>query len=354
MRAVVIGLMATVVFGSGCGDSADDCNNTRSCPPPPDAGVTVIYVTPDAGVECNGVCVPAVADTGWSPLPFVFWQGTTTNPVFTNCPERAPNRSQLYYATPDQTALSCPTCACGPSMGSCALPASVNVSASPVCPSDAGDAGVPFDPPSAWDGGCTTNDSIAAVDCDGGPCLATVAPMMPINAACAPTEAVGSKIVTWANTAFACAGGTDNGACEDPGAVCAAAPSTLPTGFSICVSVDGDDSVVMCPAGYPLRSVYYLGGEDDRGCADCECGPPQGDACSSLVSFYADDACSMELGAVTATSSAPACVSVPADSPLGSKRASAPIYTPGTCQPSGGEPIGSIEPKHPVTFCCQQ
>jgi hypothetical protein len=28
-------------------------------------------------------------------------------------------------------------------------------------------------------------------------------------------------------------------------------------------------------------------------------------------------------------------------------------YTPGTCQPSGGEPIGATTPAEPSTFCCR-
>ncbi len=32
--------------------------------------------------------------------------------------------------------------------------------------------------------------------------------------------------------------------------------------------------------------------------------------------------------------------------------AGAPIYTPGTCQASGGEPTGSVKPLDPFTFCC--
>jgi hypothetical protein len=350
MRALT-GMLALVLFGSGCGHNVDDCRNTRTCPPP---DVVVVYAPSDAGAECNGACVPAVADVGWSPVPFVFWQGMAKDLMTSSCPAKVPSRSQLYYSTPDQAPVSCPTCSCAPSTGACALPETIAIGASPSCPGEA-DAGVPFNPPSDWDGGCTANGAIAAVDCDGGPCLATVGPTAPIGASCAPTQAVVPKIVTWANAAFACGGGTNTGACEDPGAVCMAAPSTLPTGFSVCVSTDGDDSTVQCPTGYPSRIVYYLGGEDNRGCADCECGLPQGDSCSSsLVSFYADDACFTQVGAVTATSSGPMCVGIPDGSPLGSKQASAPVYSPGTCQPSGGEPTGSVEPKHPVTFCCQQ
>jgi hypothetical protein len=349
-----ISLLAIAAFCFSCTNEADDCHNTLSCPLPPDAGATVVYAPSDAGVKCNGVCVPAVADSLWSPVPFVFWQGMTKDLTTSDCPTKAPNRSQLYYSTPDQTPVPCPTCSCELSTGACALPETVTVSASLSCPGDA-DAGTPFNPPTAWDGGCTTNDAIAAVDCDGGPCLATAGPIAPIGASCKPTQSVVPKIVTWTNAAFACGGGTNTGACEDPGAVCVAAPSTLPAGFSICLSTNGDDPTVQCPTGYPFWIVYYLGGDDSRACADCDCSPPQGDSCSdSLVSLYIDDACTTKVGAVTATSSGPMCVSIPNSSPLGSKQASASVYSPGTCQPSGGGPIGSVEPKHPVTFCCQQ
>jgi hypothetical protein len=343
-----ISFFAIALSCAGCPDEAADCHNTLSCDPP-DAGPTVIYVE-DAGA-CNGVCAPAVDGSQWS-APLVFWRGMTNDAANMRCPANVPQLGQLYYENPDQSALPCPLCSCAPSTGACALPETVTVSASPVCPSEA-DAGVPFNPPSAWDGGCTTNDAIAAVECDGGPCLATVGPILPIDGACVPTQAEAPQIVTWTLAARVCSGGTNAGACDDPGTVCTAAPSTLPPGFSICVSHDGDDPIVQCPDGYPARKVYYLGADDNRGCAPCECGPPQGDACSSVVSLYSDNACSVEVGAVTTESSGPMCVSVPAGSPLGSKRAGPPIYTPGTCQPIGGASIGSVVPQFPVTFCCQ-
>lgn len=353
MRGAVIGFLATVIVCSACANAADDCRNTRTCPPPPDAGTTVVYVVSDAGVECNGVCVPAVVDSsGWSPVPFMLWQGPLDTLKTVHCPSYANSPGQRYYTTPDQSPLFCPMCECGPSSGSCALPAAITVSASPVCPSDDGDAGVPFDPPSAWDGGCTTNDAIAAVDCDGGPCLATVGPMAPTDAGCAPSIPVVPKIVKWTNAAFGCAGDTNHGTCSNSSDVCTPTPAP---GFSVCVTRQGDESIYMCPSGYPFRNVYYLDGEDSRGCSACECGPPTGDTCSSsLVSFYADDTCSMPVASVTASSAGSMCVSIPADSPLGSKQASAPSYTPGTCKPSGGEPTGSVQLHYPITVCCQQ
>lgn len=343
-----ISLLALCLLSTGCPDLAGDCNNTLSCEPPI---ADVIVVVSDAGVACSGVCVPAVVDSlGWSSVPFIFWQGYPADLLTTQCPAYAGTQSQLYYGAPDGAPLSCSACACSSSTATCTLPATVTVSASPVCPGEAGDAGAPVDPPSAWDGGCTTNDEIAAAPCDGGPCLATVGPMAPLDGGCAPVQPVVPRVITWTAVAFACAGDTNHGACVDPSTICVPPP---PPKFSVCVSRDGDDAIVECPAGYPQRSVFYLGGDDNRGCSPCECGPPQGDACSSLVSIYADDACSVQTGAVTAGSSGPVCVSVPADSPPGSRQASAPVYTPGTCQPSGGEPTGSIEPQYPVTVCCQ-
>ena len=209
-------------------------------------------------------------------------------------------------------------------------------------------------PPSAWDGGCATNDAIEDAQCDGGPCLATVGPMAPIESGCMPNQVIVPKKVTWGKSAFACAGGTNKGTCKNPSEVCAPAPPPPTSGFTICVSRQGDDPLVECPLGYPERGVFYLGGDDTRGCSPCKCGPPQGSSCSSLVSLYSDSTCSMQIGSVTATSSGPACISVPANSPLGSKQASSLIYTPGSCQASGGEDIGSVQLIDPFTFCCQQ
>jgi hypothetical protein len=43
---------------------------------------------------------------------------------------------------------------------------------------------------------------------------------------------------------------------------------------------------------------------------------------------------------------------VPSGQALGSKLATAPIYAPGACQVSGGEPTGEALSVEPSTFCC--
>jgi hypothetical protein len=320
------------------------------CSPGPDAGPTVVYVVSDAGVRCNGACVPVSDNSlGWSPEPFVFWKGAATSVPKSKCPQSAPHPSQPWYSNPDQTPMSCPACSCAPSTGVCLPPASVTVSASPVCPND-GDAGVPFDPPSEWDGGCTTNDAIAAVDCDGGPCSVTVAPLVPVDE-CKPNQVMIPTIVTWQDIAFSCNGDTNHGSCANDGETCVpAAPSSV--GYTVCVSQKGDDQTIMCPDKYIRSGVFYLGADDTRACAPCECGTPQGSTCSSFVSLYADDACSVGVASVTATSSDSMCATIPDGAELGSKRASPPTYTAGTCEPSGGAPTGFVKPREPFTLCC--
>jgi hypothetical protein len=353
MKTLVSSLVL-VTLCTGCSNLADDCYNTLSCPPGPDGGPTVVYVVSDAGAPCNGVCVKDDGDSqGWSPVPFVFWQGDVTQePKDTEkCPVLAPNPSTPWYSDPQQTPVSCAPCSCAPSTGTCAPPATVTVSASPVCPSD-GDAGVPFDPPSGWDGGCTANDAIPAVDCDGGPaCSATVAPTTPVDD-CVPSQPMIDTIVNWSKIAFSCTGNTNQGACANPGDICVPAPPVTP-GYSICVSREGDEPAIVCPAGYPDRSVLYVSATDNRHCAPCECGEPQGSSCSSLVTLYSDEACSADVASVTVTSDS-MCVEIPAGVSLGSKQAGPSTYSPGTCQPSGGQPSGDVQPTVPFTFCCRK
>ena len=345
-----ISLVTVAALCIGCPDTAGNCADTLTCVEPADAGPTVIYVVSDAGVQCSGVCVPITSDMlEWTP-PSLFAQVQASQPAPV-CPKNAPAPAQPMYANPDLS-FSCPTCSCEPPTGVCPLPQTMTANTSLECPST--DAGVPFDPPDGWDGGCTTSDAIDGGPCDGGDCVqsVTVAAITPNESSCTPIQSVvaQSTEVTWQTFGYACAGLT-NGSCASAGDVCTPKPSGI---FALCVSRPGDDPVFMCPKGYPARSVFYLGANDMRTCASCACGAPQGSACSSLVSVYADDACSNLVAAVTATSDDSMCVDVPPGSPLGSKQATTPTYTPGSCQPSGGEETGSVELQDPLTVCCQQ
>jgi hypothetical protein len=62
----------------------------------------------------------------------------------------------------------------------------------------------------------------------------------------------------------------------------------------------------------------------------------------------------MEPLPILVTSIEPRCTNIiSAGGDLGGKTVTAPSYQPGTCEPLGGESIGSVELKGPATFCCQ-
>ena len=345
MRAV-IGILAVVAFGSGCGHTIDDCRNTRTCEPPPDAGV--IYIVNDAGVQCDGVCAPiGTVSEGWTRAPFLFTQPHSMVLPNKACPDAAPRVGFQGHTTPDQT-LACPSCSCALPAGTCLLPETATAGLSPMCPSN---AGVPFNPPSDWDGGCTTNDAITDTECDGGTCpqSVTVGTMI-LTESCPPLPSDVPQDVKWATFAYTCEGEA-NGTCPSAGDICVPKASD---GFALCVLREGDDDDFACPPEYPSRYVFYHSATDTRMCAPCTCEPPEGSTCSSLVSFYMDDACLEQIASVTAANASSMCAEIPAGSTLGSKQSNPPTYTPGSCKPSGGEEVGSVQPNHPFTFCCQE
>ncbi|MFT3764709.1 MAG: hypothetical protein QM820_04210 [Minicystis sp.] len=248
----------------------------------------------------------------------------------------------------------CGSCLCGPPSGSCGLPATLTAS-STECPGTApGAVHTAFDPPPGWDGDCTSNDSVPAGQlCAGGPCVqsVTIAPLTVMEEGCAPAQLPIPKDTTasWGTTVRVCRGGSlsgcdGNGYCTPP----------APPGFRYCVFRDGDRDCTDPSFGpYTEKHVFYEGFTDTRSCSPCTCGPPAGSTCTAQISIHADAACSsLPLDAHLMDSSAPACVDVIAGSALGSKSASPPTYTPGACQPSGGEPMGSAVPVGPSTLCC--
>ena len=345
----LISSFTVMILCSACANGADDCRNTSTCPIPPDAGPSVIYVASDAGQPCDGVCaVLGGSSKGWTKAPFLLAQPKAKALPDEPCPNSAPKLVFEGHAAPDQN-LPCLSCSCAPPIGECALPETVTAGLSPACPSD-GDAGMPFNPPSAWDGGCTANDAITDVNCDGGTCIQSVtAGSLTLTESCASIPPVVPQDVKWAAFAYTCEGEA-NGTCADAGDVCVPKP---PDGFVLCISREDDDDFYKCAPDYPNRYVFYQSSIDTRMCAACTCEPPEGSTCSSLVTFYTDDACEEQIASVTPTAASSMCVEVPPGSPLGSKQASPLTYTPGSCKPSGGEEVGSVQPTHPITFCCR-
>ena len=154
---------------------------------------------------------------------------------------------------------------------------------------------------------------------------------------------------SWATEVLACRGSTyPLGGCEAHDETCA--PAAAPPDFLMCIYHDAD---VECPDAYPDRHLVYAGYDDQRDCTACACGAPAGGACSGTLSVFKDGACTMlvpALGSIPLSSTG--LTWVPAGVPLGGKTVSALSYTAGTCTPSGGDPLGSVRPVSPSTFCC--
>jgi hypothetical protein len=306
------------------------------------AGGTSGTSGPGGGPICAGVCKES------GPLlfkgPTMLWLGPSEDAL--SCPDVAPLVGAELFAEPIAP-FTCPSCSCAPA--GCVLPEHMHVSAAKC--SDGEPASVVWDSP-AWEGSSPAEGAIApGMMCGGEPCTqsltieaASVGPCQPVSegAEDVPDPA-------WGLLAHECILGPLTGEGCITGEVCVPAP---PAGFTLCVHRKGDDPRVPCPNAYPHRYVVYEGKEDDRSCASCSCGDPQGAACSALVKAFTDGACGAQIASATVSPGSPACADLPPGSGLGSKAATWTEQTPGSCTPSGG-PVGGLVLKLPYTLCCE-
>jgi hypothetical protein len=114
---------------------------------------------------------------------------------------------------------------------------------------------------------------------------------------------------------------------------------------------DSNQDEVPCPPRYPDRKIFFKGYDDTRDCSPCSCGPPVGSKCTSQISVYSNSTCS-GIPVLDVTHGDEGCYNMMDGVALGSKKASPPVYTPGTCEPSGGEPTGSAVETSPILVCC--
>nr|AYM54561.1 hypothetical protein [Racemicystis crocea] len=302
---------------------------------------------------CPGQCVPGFSFDWLGPV--LVWMGPASEASMVQCPPEAPTANSTRFA--DLTAPNaCAACSCAPPEGSCELPTTITARAA-ICPG-AGAWVTPFDAPAAWDGSCTDLNAIPqGKDCGGVPCVqsVTIAPLQVVESGCSPIEGpppVQVLPASWGSAAILCNTDKLEGEelCMDPGLTCAPRSAPLPASFHRCIYKDG---VHECPPAYPVRNVVYERFEDNRTCSPCQCGEAMGSTCTAALSFFQDSACSVPLPLTLGASSVKAmCGDAPPGLALGSKFATEPVYTPGVCQPSGGEPQGAAEPVGPATICC--
>ena len=236
------------------------------------------------------------------------------------------------------------TCECSCSEPSCTLPDGTHTNAA-KCPGD-GSPALAFGPGSGWDGACSSQDPVpAGIQCSGVPCVQSVTVPALLVVPCEPSAPVVSKTdAFWGRTARACAVDVPMSGCGG-GQICVPAP---PGGFDICLHGEGD---LECPSGF-AKSLFYTEVEDDRGCEECECGPPDAQ-CEAYVVAYSSPACGVPAGSVIATTDEPACFDVPSGIALGSVEASFLAESAGSCAAGGGAPTGDVVPGGPVTLCCR-
>ena len=307
---------------------------------------------PDGGTSsCDGTCVPIPPAGGWEGPYLLSLSPAGTTPA---CPEDAPSIAYQGYDGLNAPPASCGACSCSASSGGCAPPPSFTTS-SKSCGDGSGMI-TPFDAPLAWDGSCTAKDCISPAPTCAHPMSVqslTAEPVVLTDQGCIPSivTAQDSSAPTWTTTALACAGMPTKGLlCSDPGTMCVASAAT--STFAMCLYHQSD---VSCPPAYPAKHLVFSGFDDERACSACACSAPAGSACTATLNVFkdSDGTCSVPLLSDPVSSSGQSCFDLmPAGLPLGSKTVTDLAYQPGTCVPSGGEPVGTVEPSGPATICC--
>ena len=305
---------------------------------------------PEGGTSsCDGTCATLPPAGGWEG-PFLF--SLSPEGMEPPCPAQAPIIAYQGHDGLLDSPPSCGTCTCSPSSGTCAPPPTLTASATPCV--DTSGMTASFSGPALWDGTCTAQDCISpAPSCSQALSVQslTAAPLVLTEQACTPTTVIPQdvSVASWTTAALACRGMPTAGfGCSDPGQTCV--PIAVPPEFSLCIYHEGD---VSCPDSYPDKHVAYAGVDDQRTCSACARGAPVGGACTAALSVFKDNACSTLSSTVGLSSTVPTCFDVvPSGQALGSKLSEAPVYAPGVCQASGGEPMGQALPEGASTYCC--
>jgi len=351
-----VGLLFLSILTTACGVSTITIYEVGDAgPDASDAGTDDAAMDAAGAKGCNGQCAP-LRPLGWSDPILVAKAPPGTK---LSCPAEAPVHHFTKYADMTADPLTC-SCACRPSTGSCKLPTTMSAH-NATCNASA-TISTPSDPPPGWDGSCSAANPISGgALCDGKPCVEslTIGPMEAVDDGCEVDELEILKgagdTPTWGVEVIGCEGFPEEGevGCGS-GAKCAPNP-TPPPEFRLCVYKEDD---VPCEGeDYTDRFVIYEGYDDQRDCSACTCAQEvEGSACSAMASIYTDNLCvdPLVLG-YPVSSIKEGCfdLTIPGQA-LGSKAISNVKYHAGTCQPSGGEPIGGVELLRPSTICCKK
>jgi hypothetical protein len=247
---------------------------------------------------------------------------------------------------------SCAPCTCSAPAGFCSPPATMTANAASCAQDGPSTAHTPFDPASGWTGGCDESEYIPPGKlCGGVECVQslTIAPATLNETGCTPSVATFTPAMPRGGI-YQCVQNIHNTVtCPD-----GSGRSCLPDapGFQVCITGLGDLDCADAGA-YTEKHVAYGDLIDPMGCTPCTCGPPSGSTCSTTVSVYTENGCTVLAYSMTIDASGPACHDLPPGVGLGSKSATPPSYVPGTCAPDGGVLFGSPPSEAlPMTWCC--
>jgi hypothetical protein len=285
---------------------------------------------------------------GFDDVPSYVWMGKETDPPPPPLPaERYESWVDVVFAEP-----MCPTCSCAAPAPGCVVPTSWDVH-STSCQDISSSTVTSFDPLAGWDGSCSSSSQIpAGVLCDGLPCVRSLVVEPPNVAPCVAEPAmppegqplpppVRTKVIEYVAASV--------GTCDLVN-VCLLPP---PPGYRLCRVAYGLGALLSCPKDWSDRHDGWTKVEEQRVCSACNCGAPQGGACSVRVRAYAEESCTNEQGSLVLPSTEAAkCVDLPVGTALASQTAEVLLSEPGTCEPGGGEVIGAPYTGTPVTYCC--
>ncbi|XXY52077.1 hypothetical protein WME91_13125 [Sorangium sp. So ce269] len=344
---------------SGCGGAgAYDCAEAVACEIWNDDGTS--------NGHCWGQCVHAPPQSFGDPV--LVWTGPEALApascaelvrIVPGTGERIPlggaTRTLFARAVPEPT-HGCPGCAC--TAPACALPQTVTARSIEACGDGSAGTQTSFLPPAGWDGSCVSPGTVAAEQLGSlwiGPAIWE--PCTPIVADEPPQPLSGGV----GEVAVGCSGVVEGALCPGEGELCMLEQQSahLPDGWRHCTVGNGDLGCQQPEGGADPRTifsdklgVFYVNLETTPGCSPCTCEAPATSRCEALVFAWEDGACSDMLVGIDVNEREGTCVDPVSGSTLSSVSATWLSNEPGTCKPTGGDPIHDEVVGEAKTICC--
>ncbi len=293
----------------------------------------------DPACSADYECVDA-APTNWTG-PDLVKTGASATP---GCPDDF--TAEQLSANPADPA-ACTSCSCGDAQGvACSSPPISCWSGSNDCSNGIGTTNAGWTD-ALKNGACDKPTNLLGIH-NQLSCEVTSASQLTSGGTCKPSAVDFSNKASFKSHLDACRVTAVGGGCG-AGKVCVPKVQTGGnTNESVCVRRDGDQT---CPSGWTTQMKGYTGADDTRACTSCACGAPASSCQGGSYTFYDADNCGAG-ATVAVTSNTCTDVSSVLSNGQWSVKETLPVGK-GSCQPSGGAPVGSVTPTGPVTYCCK-